>query len=139
MPVAFAYLAVGLMSCLVLPLGLLAFSLRKKKKKEEDARCEPSLFWQFKKLEILALNLEDGREYAREAVRTIIAAVGKLQEEVVYVRGCAANFPEQKRRQLLTDLERIEKSCTVLMQSARCLEARCMNRDERVAGSGSSR
>ena len=134
---AYAYLAVGLVLCLILPLGLLAFSLHKKKKKEEE-RCEPSLFWQFKKLEILALNLEDGRAYAREAVRSIIGALEKLQKEIVYVRGCAASFPEQKRKQLLTDLETIEKSCDVLMRSAMYLESRCVSHNERIAGSRST-
>lgn len=128
---AYAQLAVGLVLCLILPLGLFAFSLRKKEKKEEE-RCEPSLFWQFKKLEILALNLEDGRAYAREAVRSIIGALEKLQEEIVYVRGCAASFPEQKREQLLTDLESIEQSCNVLMKSAMYLESRCISHKDRV-------
>lgn len=138
MTTAHRYLAAGLVLCLVFSFGLFAFSTRKKKKKE-GGRRGPSLFWQFKKLEILALNLEDGREYAREAVCVIIRAVEKLQGEIVYVRGCAASFPEQRRRQLLTDLESIEKSCNVLMQSARYLESRCVNRNERAAGSGDSR
>lgn len=133
--VAYASLVVGLMSCLLLPVGLLLFSSRRKKGKGEEVQGQSSLFWQFKKLEILALNLEDGRQYIGEAVLTVIVAAEKLRTEIGCMRGCLGTFPEERRMRLIEELEGIERSCDSLIRNAQFLASRCGSRSVSDAAS----
>lgn len=113
--------AIVLLSCIALFLaGYLWITLREGQGKSLAAS---NIRRQFENLEMLSANMTGELKDLRGVLRKIAAASERLLREITFMKASVELFPVDKRSQLMTELTAIERSCTLLLQQTRDVEA----------------